>query len=128
MPTDVRKLIFSKQELRVAFQNFCQAKGLSVPNSPLETFQVVESSAGRVVSEHAPEGMKIILYFTSHDPSNPLRVQLTEDEALEAMITLCKQQSIPLPRRGQKFLQKHKDGLALTMGMTQNDLRIAHEG
>ena len=128
MPTDVRKLIFTKQELRLAFQHYCKEKGMSVPNSPMESFQVVDA-ANRVVSDHAPESMKIILHYTSHDPSNPLRVHLSEDQALEAMITLCRELGIPLPRRGQKFLQRHKDGgLALTIGMTENDLRVARTG
>ena len=80
------------------------------------------------MSEHAPEPLKVILHYTSHDPNNPLRVQLTEDQIMEAMIVLCKQEGIPLPRRGQKFIQKHKDTMALTIGMTENDLRIAREG
>ncbi|HEY9163265.1 MAG TPA: hypothetical protein VIN57_01550 [Magnetovibrio sp.] len=126
MPTDVRKLIFTKQELRLAFQQFCKDKGMNVPNSPLESFQVVEGGANRVVSDHSPEGMKIILHYTSHDPNNPLRVHLSEDQVLEALISLCKGMGIPLPRRGQKFLQKHKDALALTIGMTENDLRVVH--
>ena len=128
MPTDVRKLIFTNQELRLAFQHYCKEKGMSVPQSPLESFQVVDGSAGRVVSDNAPEGIKVILHYTSHDPSNPLRVHLGEDQILEAMITLCKELGIPLPRRGQKFLQKHKDAMALTIGMTENDLRVARAG
>ena len=124
MPTDVRKLIFTKQELRLAFQQFCKAKGMNVPQSPLESFQVVEGSAGRVVSDTTPEGLKVILHYTSHDPSNPIRVHLGDDQVLEALITLCKELGIPLPRRGQKFLQKNKDSLALTIGMTGNDLRM----
>lgn len=125
MPTDVRKLIFTKQELRLCFQHYCKGKGMSVPQSPLESFQVVDGSGGRVVSDHSPEGLKVILHYTSHDPNNPLRVHLSEDQVLEALITLCKELGIPLPRRGQKFLQKNKDGLALTIGMTENDLRVA---
>ena len=101
---------------------------MSVPQSPLETFQVVDGSAGRVVSDNSPEGIKVILHYTSHDPNNPMRVHLSEDQILESMITLCKELGIPLPRRGQKFLQKHKDAMALTIGMTENDLRVARAG
>lgn len=127
MPTDVRKLIFSKQELRLAFQQYCKDKGINVPNSPLESFQVVDGG-GSIISDHAPEGMKVILHYTSHDPNNPIRVHLAEDQVLEALIGMCKALGIPLPRRGQKFLQKNKDGLALTIGMTENDLRAARAG
>lgn len=126
MPTDLRKLIFTKAELRLAFQQYCKDKGIGPTHSPLETFQVQEGGANRVVSEHMAEGLKVILHFTSHDPNNPVRVHLEEPQVMEALITLCKALSIPLPRRGQKFLQKHKDALALTIGMTENDLRMAH--
>lgn len=126
MPTDVRKLIFSRAELRLAFQKFCTEKAIGPNPSPLESFEVVDGHQGRVVSDHTPEGMKVILHYTSHDPQNPVRVHLDQHQVLEALITMCKGLNIPLPRRGQKFLQKHKDGLALTIGMTENDLRMAH--
>lgn len=127
MPTDVRKLIFSKQELRIAFQKYCTDKGMNVPPTPVESFQVIEpgGAAGRVVSEHAPEGLKVIVNYTSSDPNNPIRVHISEDQVLEVLITVCRVLKIPLPRRGQKFLAKHKDALALTIGMTENDLRVA---
>lgn len=124
MPTDVRKLIFTKPELRLTFQKFCVEKGIGPASSPLESFEVIEGGQGRVVSEHMPEGLKVILHYTSHDPNNPVRVHLEQDQVLEAIISMCIGLHIPLPRRGQKFLQKHKDGLALTIGMTENDLRM----
>lgn len=127
MPTDVRKLIFTKQELRLAFQNYCVEKGMNVPTSPVESFQVVEAGGGgkRVVSDRTPEGLKVIVNYTSSDPNNPIRAHLSEDQVLEVLITICKVMNIPLPRRGQKFLAKHKDALAMTIGMTENDLRVA---
>ena len=127
MPTDVRKLIFTKQELRLAFQNYCVEKGMNVPPTPVESFQVVEPGGvgQRVVSEHTPEGLKVIVNYTSSDPNNPVRVHLNEAQVLEVLITICRVLKIPLPRRGQKFLAKHKDALAMTIGMTENDLRVA---
>lgn len=127
MPTDVRKLIFSKQELRLAFQKYCVDKGMNVPKTPVESFQVIEPGASgqRVVSDNAPEGLKVIVNYTSSDPNNPIRVHISEDQVLEVLITVCLALKIPLPRRGQKFLAKHKDALAMTIGMTENDLRVA---
>jgi len=126
MPTDIRKLIFTKQELRLAFQNYCVEKGMNVPSSPVESFRVVDAGGGgqRVVSEHTPEGLKVIINYTSSDPNNPIRVHLSEEQVLEVLISVCKALKIPLPRRGQKFLAKHKDALTLTIGLTENDLRV----
>jgi len=123
MPTDVRKLIFSKQELRVTFQRYCTEKGIGGPQSPLESFQVLEPTTGNAVSEYMQEGLRVILHFTSHDPNNPIRAHIDEGQVLEALIRVCKELHIPLPRRSQKFLQKHKDGLSLTIGMTEEDIR-----
>lgn len=116
MPIDVRKLIFSQRELRQAFQVYCQDRGLG-NNAPLEGFEVMDGAAGRVVSETTPEGLKVILKFTSSDPNNPVRAHIGEEQIMEVLITLCKAESIPLPRRAKKHIQKHKDGLAMALGM-----------
>ena len=127
MPTDVRKLIFSDKELRLTFQKFCRERQIGPQEVPVERFELVEAKQNDVVAtEHSPSTLKAILHFTSHDPSNPLRAHLTEDQILEALISACRELHIPLPRRGRKFLQKHKDGLAMTIGMTQQDLLMAH--
>jgi len=123
MPVDVRKLIFSKQELRLAFQKFAKDKNLNVPDSHIEDLQVIDSSKNRVVSDSAPEGLKVVLHYTSNDPHNPHRVHLSEDQILVALIGMCRGLKIPVPRRGQKFLQKNKDGIALTIGMSEQDIR-----
>lgn len=127
MPVDVRKLIFSKQELRLAFQKFAKDTNLNVPSSHVEDIQVVDGSQGRVVSDDSPEGLKVILHYTSADPNNPIRVHLNNNQILEALINMCRGLKIPLPRRGQKFLAKHKDALALTIGMNEEDIRSTRE-
>ena len=123
MPVDVRKLIFSKQELRLAFQKYAKDKNMNVPDSHVEDVQVIDSSQGRVISDDTPEGIKVVLHYTSHDPLNPFRVHLSEDQILEALIGMCRGLKIPLPRRGTKYLQKHKDAMALTIGMSEQDIR-----
>ena len=128
MPTDLRKLIFSRAELRLTFQQYCKDKGIGPENAPLESFEVAEGGAGRVVSEDHPEELRVILKYTSHDPNNPVRAHLREEQVLEALIFTCKALGIPLPRRGRKFLQKTKDGLSMTIGMTEQDLRMAKTG
>lgn len=122
MPVDVRKLIFSKKELRLAFQTYAREKNLNVPDSHVEDLQVIDSAQGRVVSDDTPEGMKVILHYTSSDPKNPIRLHLDQHQILESLIGMCRSLHIPLPRRSQKFLQKHKDGLSMTVGMNEHDI------
>lgn len=126
MPIDVRKLIFTKPEIRLALQKYCKDKGMGVPEAPVQDVQVADS--GNVTSEEAPEELKIILTYPSHDPRNPIRVHLREEQVLDALITLCLALKIPLPRRGSKTLQKHKDGLAINIALNEVDLRVARTG
>lgn len=126
MPVDVRKLLFSKQELRLAFQKYAKDKNMGVPESHVEDLQIMDAS-GRSISDDPNEGIKVVLNYTSNDPNNPIRVHLSEQQILEALIGMCRGLKIPLPKRGQKFLQKNKDGLALTIGMSEQDIRSNHE-
>ncbi len=118
MPTDVRKLIFSNRELRMILPRFCKENGIQVPDSPMEAFDIIEPGSGkRVVSDTMPEGLKVVLRFTSSDPHSPFRVHLAQSQVLEALIGACREAKIPLPRKAQKFLQAKGDTIALTLGM-----------
>jgi len=99
---------------------------MSVPQSPVEYFQVVDAGKGDHPTgpESDTHGLKVIVNYTSSNPNTPIRVHLNEDQVLEVLISICRELKIPLPRRGQKFLAKHKDGLAMTIGMTENELRV----
>jgi len=116
MPVDLRKLIFSQRELKLTFQKFCKDQNINVPDSHIENIDVVDDPT---------DGLKVILYYTSNNPDTPMRVHLSATQIQEALIGLCQALRIPLPRVAEKHLQKHKDGLALSIGMSENDLRMA---
>jgi len=125
MPVDVRKLIFSRHELRFAFQKFALDKHINVPDSAVESIQVIDGGRGDAMTTAMDEGLKVVLRYTTDTPGNPFRVQLDSDQILEALVNMCRGLRIPLPRRGQKFLQKHQDTIALTMAMSEEDMRAA---
>ena len=122
MPLDVRKLIFSQQELRLAFQTYARDKKLNVPDSHIESVDIIDPQHSSAVTE-ATSGYTAILNFASNDPNNPYRLHLDEKQILEAMINMCRGLRIPLPRKGQKYLQQHKGSLALTIGLSEQDIR-----
>ena len=120
MPLDVRKLIFNDQELRFAFQTYVKDQKLSAWDAPIETVSIVEPknrTAGPAT------GFSAVLDFASKNPDNPHRLILEEKQILEALIKVCRGLKIPLPRKGQKYLQQHKGSLALTIGLSENDIR-----
>lgn len=125
MPVDVRKLIFSNKELRLALHSYAKDNNLGVAGSYVEHVQVIDGTQNRVTSDAGPDGIKVILSYTSEDPNNPVRVHLDQRQTVEALIGLCRSLHIPLPRRSQKYLQRHKDGLSLMLGMDEQDILLA---
>lgn len=123
MPLDVRKLIFTRQELRLAFQKYAKDNNMNVPDSHVEDLEIHDDKFNSAVSDTTSGGITITLRYTSSDPHNPIRLRLSQHQAQEALVTLCRSLHIPVPKRGQKFLQIHKDSLALTIGMSQDDIR-----
>lgn len=121
MPIDVRKIIFSNRELRMILQKYCKEKGIQLPKSPLQNFEIIRpDDSNRVISENTPEGLKFILNFVSSNPNEPFRIHLTEDDVIQALIMACREAKIPLPRKANKHLQPQKDAIALSIGMNEN--------
>ncbi|MEG3619672.1 hypothetical protein V5T82_14490 [Magnetovibrio sp. PR-2] len=122
MPLDVRKLIFSQQELKLAFHTYAKEQNLNVSASQVDSFNILdpENMAGTTDSS---TGFKAVLNYQSKAPSNVYRLNLNEQQILEAMINMCRGLNIPLPRKGQKYLQQHKGSLALTIGLNEKDIR-----
>ncbi|MDH3335127.1 MAG: hypothetical protein OEL50_00660 [Rhodospirillaceae bacterium] len=121
MPVDVRKIIFSNRELRLILPRFCRDKGIQLPDSPMQDFEIMRPDGkNRIVSENTPEGLKVVLRFVSSNPMEPFRVVLSENDILEALIGACREAKIPLPRRANKYLQVQKDSIALAVGLSDN--------
>ncbi|MCW8915203.1 MAG: hypothetical protein OQK24_05030 [Magnetovibrio sp.] len=123
MPLDVRKLIFSRQELRLAFQKYAKDNNMNVPASHVEDIEIIDDKFNSAVSDTTSAGISVTLRYTSSDPHNPIRVRINQQQAQEALVVLCRSLKIPIPKRGQKFLQMHKNSLAMTIGMSQDDIR-----
>lgn len=121
MPVDVRKIIFSNRELRLILPRYCRDKGIQLPDSPMQDFEIMQpDSNNRIVSENTPEGLKVVLRFVSSNPMDPFRVVLAESDVTEALIGACREAKIPLPRRANKYLQAQKDSIALAVGLSDD--------
>ncbi|MDH5187991.1 MAG: hypothetical protein OEW37_03425 [Rhodospirillaceae bacterium] len=121
MPVDVRKIIFSNRELRLILPHYCRGKGIQLPDSPMQDFEIILAEGrNRIVSESVPEGLRVALRFVSSNPAEPFRVMLGESDIVESLIGACREAKIPLPRRAKKHLQVQKDSIALAVGLSDN--------
>lgn len=128
MPVDVRKLIFTKQELIVAFQMYAKNKKLGAPASSVKDVKILENAMpapGHLGSVKKTKGLTATLQYAALAPNTPIRLNLAEDQMLEALVIMCHELKIPLPKRGQKLLHIHQDALALTIALNEDDIRSA---
>jgi len=122
MPIDVRKLIFSESELKLAFQRYCRDQNLANAQASVDRYEI-----STVKNDGTPdEQLEVKVTFVSPDPKKPIQTTLDQNQIIEVLITTCKNQSIPLPRKGAKFVKQHKEaGLVMSMGLSQAALKAA---
>ncbi len=111
MILESRELIFPDQILRYALLSECLAEGINIPNSQIQKINFVDSADGR-------KRPRVELEFITADPKRPFKVPLSEQFVLTAMILVCKDLGLRLPRDGSKILCLREKGLAMMMSMT----------
>ncbi len=111
MILESRELVFPDNVLRFALLSECLAEGIDVPNSQIQKVNFIDA----VNSRNRP---RVELEFITADPRHPYKVPLSEQFVLTAMILLCKDLGVRLPRDGRKMLCLREKGLAMQMVMT----------
>jgi len=118
MPVDVRKLIFSKDEVLAAFKDYCREQHMVDKQEPIEDF---------VIDEKTPtDGHSVVaaaVSFASNNPQKPHQIKLDQDKIFEVLVSTCKNLKIPLPRQGTKFVRKHNDGLMMIIGISEKEMK-----
>lgn len=101
MPKELRKIMFTADELQAAVINHCLHAGKTLPKGRIERLQVSKT----------PEAM-VILHFDVEN-ANGSEVVLSREAVGAALIRYCMQNDIPLPRSAGKGVQPDGDGIAL---------------
>ena len=105
MPRELRKVIFSRNELQAALVSYLLYSGRSMPNRPIDRLEIGEGLAFATI------------FFQSSDASEAKKWSLSQEEVAAALIRYCGQFSIPLPRAARKRLQMDNDSLALIFSL-----------
>ena len=59
----------------------------------------------------------VVLSFSIGDTTESNQIILSRDQVAAALIYYCRNNRIPLPRQGRKFLQTQEDGVALMINV-----------
>ena len=102
MPTERRLLIFVNEELSDALQAYAKQEKTEIPRGRLVKFSVVENG-----------DFAFKATFVDDEKSVRDSVFLTMFFVTEALIGLCIDRKIPVPRQGVKKTEKFGDGVGL---------------
>lgn len=106
MPMELRKLVFSREELISAAYGYCLHVGKPMP----------EAVVTEVLIRADPE-LVLTLRFDVNDPQARRAVDLNRGEIAAALIRYCRRISVPLPRNAKKIVQPAEDGLMMLINL-----------
>ena len=106
MPNELRKIVFSKDEVWKAVVSHCMHAAIYMPNAPLEDI---------VVPKDLDPAVKML--FAGDQKGVFKEVKLGLPEVAVALIRFCREQNVPLPKNGKKVLTPSGDGIAMLVNV-----------
>ena len=106
MPEELRKILFSKEELRAAVVGYCLRAKIRLPDKNIDELEVRAD----------PEAM-VVLKYADTGPEEENEVELSRDQVAAALIRYCSSINVPLPRSAQKVLQPADNGISLLINI-----------
>jgi hypothetical protein len=109
MPTERRRIIFSDNEVAAAVLSFCRATGVPVPDAKVER-----------QSRNTENDFCLLLTFAVGSPDQIDELELDAETVLNALVSYCRMQSIPLPKAAAKRLERHDGALSMVFEMNRD--------
>ena len=106
MPEELRKILFSKEEVQAAAVSYCLRAKIRLPDKNIENLEVRAD----------PEAM-VVLKYADTGPEEENEVELSRDQVAAALIRYCSAINVPLPRGAQKILQPSDNGICLLINI-----------
>ncbi len=109
MPEELRKILFSKEEVQAAVVDYCLRAKIRLPDKNIEDLEVRADPKAMVVLKYADTGLE--------EAGEANEVELSRDQVAAALIRYCSSINVPLPRGAQKILQPGDDGISLLINI-----------
>ncbi len=106
VPRELRKLVFTADELKSAVFDYCLRNGVRIPQSPIDELLVEDSDSGFLT-----------MRFSSPDLGDPKLVPLGRDQVGAALIKYCSVNKIPMPRTAKKVLKVDDGEVAMMISL-----------
>ncbi len=106
MPKELRKLVFTTEELKSAAFDYCLRNKVGIPEAPI----------GQVIVEDSNDNF-LTLCFETVDLSDPKKISLNRDKVGAALIKYCSANDIPMPRQAKKILTIDNGDVAMMINL-----------
>ena len=106
MPSEMRKMVFSKDELQAALINYALRTKQRLPNANIERIKVEKT-----------DGVKATIVYARLADEDPRSVEFDETNVAAAIILYCRTLHIPLPREARKVLIPEDDSVSMIVQM-----------
>ena len=116
MPTELRQLIFSRDELAKALTNYHQDAEDSFPAGNIVFCQIMQNSDLHVMIKVLPDG--------------ETQVQSKEvgvDVIAPALMKFCLNNKIPLPRNSEKSIEAIGENIAMTVSIERTTVKLSSD-
>ena len=104
MPTEIRHIIFSSEELFIALKEYRKRRREPLPSGSVVKFAIEQSPELSAITRIAPESGDPEKVFVSN-----------RDELATALIMYCIDNKVPMPVKSTKFLQMFGGSLGLVI-------------
>lgn len=113
MPEEIRKIVFDGDELYEALINFSLHAGTRIPQGSCEEVKVKGSDMAFVV-----------LAYGAVPPDPPKSISFTKDQVGASLIAFCREQRVPMPKKGQKVLKVENGRVVYLVRVTGHPVRM----
>lgn len=119
MPTEMRKIVFSKNELLDAFNERPKRKSDSLlPDGSIEDVYVYQKFGG---------GVKVLIDVRISGEEHIKRFSLDPAAISDVLLNYCNARQIPISKQAEKYLEVIGDNLALSQKIRAQEAFEEHE-
>ena len=110
MPSEMRKIVFSVEELQAALINYALRTKKKLPNTTIDSILV-----------EGKEGVTATILYVRDGTEEAKSVEFTQNDVAAALILYCNSQKIPLPRDAKKLVTPIEDSVGMIVKLDYSD-------
>ena len=110
MPNEMRKIVFTAEELQAALVNYALRTNKKLPNATIDNILV-----------EGKEGVTATIVYMRDGTEEAKSVEFTPNDVAASIILYCNTRQIPLPREAKKVVVPIEDSVGMIIKIDASD-------